>query len=131
MLGVRGVRADAVFVHERDQVRLGQQRRRLGRAFGQLYRRRFEFDDVLIVDDFFVEPLLVDVYLEVIPLDDSQTRAGEAFAVNVDGHRGLFPYGVFGDAGQEVAHYQFVDSGFVALKVVGVFGWVNRRMGLI
>jgi len=56
--------------YQRNEVSLGEKWRRFGCSLGQIDGRGFELADALVVDNLLVGPLLVDVDLQVVALND-------------------------------------------------------------
>ena len=110
VLGDGGVGADAVLVHEADEVLLPEQLRRRGGPVPHLEDGRDDTLAGLEPRDGLVRPLVVHVDGKVVLLDDHLAAAPEELAALLEEHRGDLAQGVVGAARKEPAGDELVDA---------------------
>lgn len=116
VLGVGGVRPYPVFVHQGNEIGLGQQIRRRGLLLEHLEAARLELLAALVYVQLLGVPLLVDVDVEVVLGDYLEATGDEFLAGYVDLDHGLVALGVLVAAGEKVAHHELVDTALVACE---------------
>ena len=114
VLRVGRVRADPVFLHQRDQIGLAEQCGRGGAADLHLDGGRDEFVANLAVGNDLALPSVVRVDLQVVSLEDDQALGVEVFVGDGDGEDGFQAFRVGTARGQEMAGNQLVEAFFVA-----------------
>lgn len=131
VLGVRRIGADSVLLHHRDQIRFGEHRRRVGGAFVEAKFRRREGRAGLVVVDLLARPPVVRIHVEVVPLEDHQTRRCELLLTHRRVYDGLRSDGVAANTSKEVPHHQLVHALLIALQGRDELRRMDRRMRLV
>eukprot|EP00962_Isochrysis_galbana_P036565 scaffold12666_cov87-Isochrysis_galbana.AAC.1 len=132
-----GVGADALLVHQRDEIRLSQRVGSARPALPQVQRRRLQLLALVVRGDLAPRPLVVRVDLEVVVLEDHQPRGGEDLARQVELDRRLVSQCVARAASQEPTSH--VLEGFqppaqphlVSAQPVSSLDRMYRRVGLV
>ncbi|TRY68209.1 hypothetical protein TCAL_16479 [Tigriopus californicus] len=116
MLSMRRIRSNAVFIHQRDQVGLGQKVGRLSVTWGQIDLRRLKGVNLHIIRNLLIRPFIIDIDLEIVPLDHGQAVGNEFLSIDIDIDRGLLAQGILRHTSQKMPHNQLVNPGFIPCK---------------
>lgn len=134
VFGHSGVGADAVGVHEADEFGLGQVSRGASFTIGDVGFGGLEgFVKGKGGDLLAALPFLVRVDVEVVSLQHEEAGGEEGFVAVFELDGGCFAFGIFGAAGEESAHHEFVDPSLVVAERAGgyIIDGVDWRMRLV
>lgn len=131
MLRDGSVGTNPVLVHERDEVRFGEQRRPGRLAVAQLAHGWHELSALFKIRDVAVAPLVVRVDLKVVPGEHGQAGREELLAAARDLDGCLPPLRVLGAARQKSPGDELVYTLLVASEITTVRRWVDGWMRLV
>jgi hypothetical protein len=106
VVGMGGVRPDAVLVHQGNEVGLGQQLGRFCCALKEVNAGRLELFDALVVGNLLVGPLVIWIDFQIVTLDHGEPMGDKLLPVDVDVDGGLLALGVLGETSQKVTYYR-------------------------